>query len=95
MAAENIPDEFDRVLSTVIDAEWKFNDSLNMDDGLNIEGEKFTEVYNKAVEGIMKIFFGPADVGENILCSICSKFNYKMQDADQHPFRKHRERLRK
>ena len=36
MIAENITDEFDRVLSTVIDAEWKFNDSLNMD-GKNLQ----------------------------------------------------------
>ena len=52
-----LEDAFERISSTVVDAEWKFIDGLKMD------GAKFTEVYINAVHGIMKIFFGPADVG--------------------------------
>lgn len=52
-----LADAHDRILSTLIEATWKFTDGLNMDKG------EFTKSFDDAMLAIEKIFFGPADEG--------------------------------
>ena len=52
-------DAYDRILSTLVEATWKFTDNLYMDKG------QFTKSFDAAILSIEKIFFGPADEGKN------------------------------
>jgi len=55
-----LEDEPDRLLSTVIESSWKFNDGTA---GL-YNGAMYTAVYNSAIRAIMDEFFGPAEEGK-------------------------------
>lgn len=50
-------DAYDRILSTLVEATWKFTDNLYMDKG------QFTKSFDAAILSIENIFFGPADEG--------------------------------
>ena len=54
-----IPDEPDRLLSTVVESSWKFNDGI----AALYNGAMYTVVYNSAIRSIMDEFFGPAEEG--------------------------------
>ena len=63
-----IPDEPDRMLSTVVESSWKFNDGT----AALYNGAMYTAVYNSAIRSIMDEFFGPAEEGKiHINCGFC------------------------
>ena len=63
-----IPDEPDRMLSTVVESSWKFNDGT----AALYNGAMYTAVYNSAIRSIMDEFFGPAEEGKiHINCGYC------------------------
>ena len=53
-----IVDAYDRILSTLIEATWKFTNGLHMDKG------QFEKSFDTALLAIEKIIFGPADEGK-------------------------------
>jgi len=53
-------DEPDRLLSTVIESSWKYNDGT----AALYNGAMYTAVYERAIRAIMEEFFGPADEGK-------------------------------
>jgi len=55
-----LEDEPDRLLSTVIESSWKFNEGT----AAIYTGAMYTEVYNSAIRAIMDEFFGPAEEGK-------------------------------
>jgi len=55
-----LEDEPDRLLSTVIESSWKFNDGT----AALYNGAMYTAVYNSAIRAIMDEFFGPAEEGK-------------------------------
>jgi len=55
-----LEDEPDRLLSTVIESSWKYNDGT----ASLYNGAMYTAVYNSAIRAIMDEFFGPAEEGK-------------------------------
>jgi len=55
-----LEDEPDRLLSTVVESSWKYNDGT----AALYNGAMYTAVYNSAIRAIMDEFFGPAEEGK-------------------------------
>ena len=70
-----IADEPDRLLSTVVESSWKYNDGTAAlyngamytavyNSAIRYITLLYTAVYNSAIRAIMDEFFGPAEEGE-------------------------------